>query len=68
MTLSGAPAHCSDSPKYQLISARAIRFLPCGVVSYHLEDVRNHYCARCHRFIDDWCSGETGPQQSAKLS
>jgi len=28
-----------------------IRFEPCGVQSFHPEDVRNRYCAFCHCFI-----------------
>lgn len=31
---------------------RGIRFEPCGVQSFHPDDVRNRYCAFCHRFID----------------
>lgn len=54
MTLSGAPRYCSDLSTYQIIDGgMAIRFLPCGMVSHNANDVINHYCARCHRFIDD---------------
>ena len=28
-----------------------IMFLPCGVISFDSNDIREHYCARCHRFI-----------------
>lgn len=38
---------------YAVIKAgRAIQFSPCGVVSYHVEDVRYRYCALCHAFIE----------------
>jgi ribosomal protein S27AE len=25
----------------------------CGAVSYNSNDVRERYCGRCHRFVDD---------------
>ena len=25
----------------------------CGSVTHHPEDVRQHYCPRCHQFLDD---------------
>lgn len=41
-------------PDYEVIEdGKAIRFYPCRIVSRNLHDIRNHYCARCHRFIDD---------------
>lgn len=29
-----------------------IRFFPCGLVSYHSQDVQYRFCARCHTFFD----------------
>lgn len=29
-----------------------IQFHPCGMRSYHPEDIRHRYCARCGRFIE----------------
>ena len=31
----------------------AIRCGLCGATSYHPADVENHYCGRCHKFLDD---------------
>lgn len=36
--------------------------LLCGMVSYHPEDVRHHYCSSCKRFHDDW--GDSVPYES----
>ncbi len=30
-----------------------IKCLLCGLVSYNLNDIRQRYCAACHRFHDD---------------
>lgn len=32
---------------------RFIRFHPCGVVSFNKNDVKEHYCGKCHRFIEE---------------
>ena len=31
---------------------KGIRFEPCGVQSFHPDDVRERYCAFCHRWIE----------------
>jgi len=28
-----------------------IKFFPCGVTSYNLNDIANRYCALCHEWI-----------------
>ncbi len=45
---------------YQLVrtvsngrSYLGIKCLLCGLVSYNLNDIRQRYCAACHRFHDD---------------
>lgn len=30
-----------------------IQFWPCGVKSYHPDDIRERFCGRCHQFIKD---------------
>ncbi len=30
---------------------KSIRFEPCGVTSFNLNDVENRYCAVCHRWM-----------------
>jgi hypothetical protein len=40
-----ASSHIADD------SSDSIMFLPCGVVSFDHNDVRDRYCARCDRFI-----------------
>lgn len=49
--------HDARSSRYRLIwqgAARvpAIRFEPCGVESFHPEDIRQRYCHFCHRWIE----------------
>lgn len=40
--------------RYRLLDdGKAIECLRCGMISGHPEDVRHHYCGRCHRFHDD---------------
>ena len=42
------------SPSYVIgQDPQSITFHPCGTKSFHPEDVRHRYCARCHRFIED---------------
>ena len=43
-----------DQPRtFEILEdGKAIRFQPCGVTSYHPEDVSHRYCAYCHRFIE----------------
>ncbi|GEM_PF-2710004 len=31
--------------------ARFIKFTPCGVTSYHREDIRHRYCAYCNVYV-----------------
>jgi hypothetical protein len=31
---------------------QSILFRPCGVRSFNANDVKEKYCARCHRFMD----------------
>lgn len=39
---------------YEVIEGgKAIKFSPCNIISHHPEDVRNYYCARCKRFMND---------------
>ena len=39
---------------YEIIEdGKAIRFQPCGVTSYHPQDVMHKFCARCHCFIEE---------------
>lgn len=45
---------CTDPLAIRFVIApdgKSILFYPCEVVSYHPEDVRQRYCARCHRFM-----------------
>jgi len=54
---SNVPRYCSDNATFMLVYDRehrtiVIRFLPCGIISHHREDIRHRYCARCHRFIE----------------
>lgn len=35
---------------------RSIRCLICGAISYNPNDVRERYCAFCHRFHDEMMS------------
>ncbi len=47
---------CTDDiiPNYEIINeGRAIKFTPCGLISHNEKDVRNYYCAHCHRFLND---------------
>lgn len=30
-----------------------IRCIPCNRISYHPQDVAEHYCGACHRFHDE---------------
>jgi hypothetical protein len=49
---------CGDPSRswYEIVvdadGAAAIRFHPCGVTSYHREDIRQRYCALCHSFVE----------------
>lgn len=48
------------APSYLVApDGRSITFRPCGVKSWHKEDVRRVYCAMCGRFILDWMQSET---------
>lgn len=38
--------------KYEIVDdGKGIKFTPCGVVSYHPEDVKHRFCAYCDRFV-----------------
>jgi len=53
---------------YEIINdGQAIR-LPCNKISYHPEDARQRYCARCNRFLDNekWCNSLKGPKRAEK--
>lgn len=37
----------------------SITFYPCETTSHNRNDVKNRYCAKCHRFIADlWRPGD----------
>ncbi len=49
------PKPCAPSQvsSYEITpSRRSITFQPCGVTSYNRNDVEQHYCGLCHRFIE----------------
>lgn len=46
---------CTDALAIRYVIApdgKSILFYPCGNISFHPEDVRHKYCARCNRFMD----------------
>jgi hypothetical protein len=48
---------CADPSRscYEIVVERGfvtIRFLPCGVMSYHPEDIKQRYCALCHSWVE----------------
>ncbi len=50
---------------YEIINdGQAIR-LPCNKISYHPEDAKQRYCARCKRFLDaeKWRKQLKGPKR-----
>lgn len=50
--MSPVPSECSASDFLVAPDGRSITFLPCGVTSHNANDVRERYCARCHRFME----------------
>jgi broad specificity phosphatase PhoE len=51
------------APRYAIIAGgAAIQCLTCLYISYHPQDVSQHYCGNCHRFHDD-VEANTNPQQ-----
>ena len=47
-------------PQYRVAQGGgSITFFPCDVTSTNRNDVKNRYCALCHRFIGDmWRPGD----------
>lgn len=50
------PCPIAIKPSYELgvvREGRFIKFYPCEIISFNKNDVKEHYCARCHRFIEE---------------
>lgn len=47
-------------PQYRIAQGgNSITFFPCEVTSHNPQDVKNRYCALCHRFVGDlWRPGD----------
>jgi hypothetical protein len=51
VALIGANSHRTNRTKRTKPPAFRCPF--CGFVSYNPNDLRERYCVRCHRFVDD---------------
>jgi hypothetical protein len=49
------PAPCAQGERSTCVISEdrtTIMFLPCGVISFNANDVRERYCGHCHRFME----------------
>lgn len=52
--MTGLTCGLPDKCAYTVSKTRdSIKFWPCGRVSYNPNDVINHYCAACNRFLNN---------------